>query len=420
MTEDKNTFLYRIVSRHPAIDENCANLCKNVNINPSEIITLDTIWSTTCEVVLRSKFMIGWNGDPSYPSCEPSCVFELDTNIVSDPDSKATDSIYKEAKQQLAKSFYLAKLKAWCAFAGFMTEEFSLKFNICYPITTLDPENAYELANSRSVIPSTMYNQTVCYRDAILCDPFDRTFMYLMNDRRIELCGDELAFSYQCMSNKMVRLPDDLSSFSFFYVHKEDAHFLVKRYRPEAVSRSETGIRFSKLIQMASFSFVDPKSDLPAKDGRKTLTISLPPELYDHVKNKADSFGNSSKYIQSLIQNDSKPVHYPSMDQMTQNIIKSFMDEAERGNLPLWKAIYSSYGMIHMMFDTKDGSIYLLIDIQDPLKMSPNDDQLPVNITWNMPLKDHDTLRRKIWYRPEDATWMLPQARRLVELYSNS
>ena len=185
---NKNTehsFLYRIVSRKPAYGLQYEGINLPPDIKPREIITVETLWAKTSDVVLRSSFLVGRIGGYECSSCDPWYIYELNTECVYT--NAATCDTYTEAKQELVISFFYAVGKSWSAFIGYRTEEFYLKSRLCYQSTVLDSNDVYALAKSRvtHIVDGVKY----CYNVG-LCDAFDGTFMYLMNDRRTEIVFD--------------------------------------------------------------------------------------------------------------------------------------------------------------------------------------------------------------------------------------
>ena len=148
--------------------------------------------------------------------------------------------------------------------------------------------------------------------------------------------------------------------------------------------------------------------------GRKTLTVSLPPAMYDYVKTQGMLAGNVSGYVKELVEYDmSTRKEYREMDEMTKTIIQKFMDLAERGpvNSVYWSATKVRYDRYQLMFDNRSKFPKLYIEFQD---LSVNDTGIPVEVTWSLDLSQNDNVSRKILYRPEDGKWMQEQTKRLI------
>lgn len=409
---NKNTehsFLYRIVSRKPVYGLQYEGINLPPDIKPREIITVETLWAKTSDVVLRSSFLVGRIGGYECSSCDPWYIYELNTECVYT--NAATCDTYTEAKQELVISFFYAVGKSWSAFIGYRTEEFYLKSRLCYQSTVLDSNDVYALAKSRvtHIVDGVKY----CYNVG-LCDAFDGTFMYLMNDRRTEIVFDELSFSLQCMSNEVVGLPDDLGKFGFIYIKNEDGYFLVKRYSTSSVTRCCTGMRFGKLSQLASVSYVNSKTISEFDNGRKVLTVSMSPKLYEHAKYKGALCGNVSKYIQGLVENDTSTVNYQQMDNITKQIIQTLMNNAEKGNCGIRcsAAMVYNNSLISLTFfnENNDGPIVrVFIPTVDDMEIQY------CRVTFIMKLSESGDCTSDIRYRRSDGEWMLEQARRLVD-----
>lgn len=148
--------------------------------------------------------------------------------------------------------------------------------------------------------------------------------------------------------------------------------------------------------------------------GRKTLTVSLPPAMYDYVKTQGMLAGNVSGYVKELVEYDmSTRKEYREMDEMTKTIIQKFMDLAEKGpvNSVYWSATKVRYDRYQLMFDNRSEFPKLYVEFQD---LSVNDTGIPVEVTWSLDLSPNDNVSRKILYRPEDGKWMQDQAKRLL------
>jgi hypothetical protein len=183
----------------------------------------------------------------------------------------------------------------------------------------------------------------------------------------------------------------------------------------EAVAKDDAkGFRNLTLIDILSEGEIRPPKE---NTGRKTVTVSFPPEMHEYVKTQGASAGNVSAYIQGLVEQDmSTSKEYCKMDEMTKTVIQKFMDLAERGpvNSVYWSAAKVRYDWIQLSFDNRSEFPKLLVSFQD---LSVTDTGIPVEITWSLNMSPTDLISRKILYRPEDGKWMQEQAHRLLAKY---